>query len=72
VDASLDDVIDSEGQYQPDSKDKDKDYPLPLRAYHTISGVWPQSPPKLRLHVYVTFDSIGEYLIRLLVPPQDI
>jgi len=54
------------GQYQLNTNDQ------PLRNIQTISDVWPQSPPKGRLHVYVSVDTTGEYFIRLFAPPQDI
>ena len=40
--------------------------------------MWPQLPPKGRLHIYVTLpanvgvDTTGEYFIRLCASPQDI
>ena len=69
MDAALDDVLavlQSGHQYQPDPNGKR------LPDHKTISDVWPQLPPKERLHVYVSVGRTSEYLIRLLVPPQDI
>jgi hypothetical protein len=44
----------------------------PLRNIQTISNVWPQSPPKDRLHVYVSVEKTGEYSICLFAPLQNI
>ena len=44
----------------------------PLRNVQNISDVWPQLPPKGRLHVSVRVDPTGEYFIRLFAPLQDI
>ncbi len=56
----------SAGKYRFETNDQ------PLLDMDTISDVWPQMPPKGRLHVYVSVDTTGEYFIRLFAPPQDI
>jgi hypothetical protein len=58
----------SDSKYKLELKSEDP----PLLVIDTISDVWPQMPPKGRLHAFVSVEEAGECFIRLFPPPQDI
>ena len=60
------DISNDKYRFEPETKD------TPLLFIDTISDVWPEKPPKDRLHVYVSVNKTGECFIRLFAPPQDI